>query len=251
MRIEDLLKRLKREFIKVNLLQGMLDSLLFFLSVNLVLFVSNINVFSTVPNTYIVGYLTVIFLIIDLYYRTTQYRLEVYEEKNPELREILRTARDNMDKQNIVSQALFDDLMERSRRVTSESIVPAKEIIYKTLAVGILAFLTVMSGLADFQLEQGRDILDSPEDISDIVGEKDDKDDFELKNSSDIYGDRSDIDPSEMEIDFNVTGEGEAENENFEPDEQSSETLRLDATKSFDEDLELAKRYSLAIKDLG
>jgi len=250
MRIEDLLKKLKREFIKVNLLQGILDSLLFFLSANLVLFVSNVQIFSTVPNIYIVGYLSVLFLIFDLYYRTRQYRLEMYEEKNPELKEILRTARDNIDKQNIVSQALFDDLMERARRVTSESIVPAKEIVYKTLAVGILAFLTVMSGLANFQVDQGTDILDSPEDIGNIVGEED-EDDFELKNSSDIYGDRSDIDASEMEIDFTVTGEGEAENEEFEPDQQSSERLLLDGTKSFDEDLELAKRYSLAIKDLG
>ena len=43
MRVEKLFKRLKREFLKVNFLQACLDSLLFFLSANLVLFLFSLR----------------------------------------------------------------------------------------------------------------------------------------------------------------------------------------------------------------
>lgn len=251
MRVEQLLRQLKREFIKINLLQSLLDGLVFFLATNLVLFFFNVSVFETVPNIFVIAGLSLLFTVSDLYYRTQQYDLELYEEKNPELKEILRTARDNLDKKNIVSQALFDDLLDRARRVTSESIIPAKQIIYKTLAVGVLAFLTVMSGLADFQVGgQGTELLRSPEDLQNIVDNEED-DGFELKNGSDVFGDSSEIDPSDMQINFSVEGEGEAEDGDFDPGGEDPERITLDSTASFGEDLELAKRYSLAIKELG
>ncbi|WEL19854.1 DUF7502 family protein [Candidatus Nanohalococcus occultus] len=251
MRVEQLLKQLRREFIKVNLLQSLLDGLVFFLVSNIVLFFFNINVFSSVPNSYVLAAATLAFSLSDLYYRTQQYDLELYEEKNPELQEILRTARDNIDKNNIVSQALFDDLLDRARRVTSESIIPAKQIIYKTLAVGILSFLTVMSGLADFQLgNQGTDLLQSPEDLQRFINDGDD-DGFELENSSDVFGDESDIDASDMRINFSVEGSGSAENADLGSEDGGAETVTLDSTASFDEELALARRYSLAIKELG
>ncbi|MFB6217053.1 MAG: hypothetical protein ABEJ03_01585 [Candidatus Nanohaloarchaea archaeon] len=251
MRVERLLIQLKREFIKVNVLQAMLDTLIFFLATNLVLFVTNVQIFSSVKNIYAITGFALVFGTLDLYYRTKQYHLEMYEEENPELKEILRTARDNLDERNIVSQALFDDLLDRARRVTSESIVPAKQIIYKTLAVGALSFLTVMSGLADFQVGGNTDLFQTPDDIQDIVGEGEENKSFELKNNSDIYGEESEIDPSDMEVDFSVEGEGSAEATNATDSGGESERLRLDATKSYEKDLELAKRYSLAIKDLG
>lgn len=251
MRVEQLLKQLRREFIKINVLQALLDGLLFFLVSNILLFFFNVRVFETVPNSYVVAGLSLAFTASNLYYRTQQYDLELYEEKNPELKEILRTARDNIDKNNIVSQALFDDLLERARRVTSESIIPAKEIIYKTLAVGILSFLTVMSGLADFQLGgQGTDLLQSPEDLQNILNEGED-DEFELRNGSEVTGESSEIDASDMQINFSVVGEGDAETGEFDPGDGGSERLTLDSTASFDEDMELAKRYSLAIRELG
>ncbi|MFB6147760.1 MAG: hypothetical protein ABEJ66_02640, partial [Candidatus Nanohaloarchaea archaeon] len=122
MRVEKLLKRLKREFVKVNFMQATLDSLLFFLSLNLVLFLFSVRIISTFTNAEVLGFLSLLFLVVDMFYRTEHYRLEIYEQKNPQLEEVLRTARDNLDRQNIVSQALFDDLLDRARKVTSESI---------------------------------------------------------------------------------------------------------------------------------
>jgi hypothetical protein len=249
MRVEKLLKRLKREFLKVNLLQASLDSLLFFLSANLFLFLFSLNISDSLSNIQVLSLLTGIFFFADLTYRAKHFRLEIYEQKNPELREILRTARDNLDRRDIVSQAMFDDLMERSRSVTSESIIPSKKIIQKVLAVGILSFMTVLSGIADFQiLQQGRDII-SDESFDQILNQNNQsEEEFELKNGSEILGERKDIEVSDELINFSIEGQGESDDSDLQSD-AVPEDVRLDTSgPSVSEDVELAKQYSLAIK---
>ncbi len=249
MRVEKLLKRLKREFIKVNLLQACLDTLLFFLSVNLVVFLFSIEITSYFSNNQVLIGLSAIAFTVDLTYRARNYRLELYEEKNPELHEILRTARDNLDRNNIVSQAMFDELMERSRSVTSESIIPSKRIIQKIVAVGILSFLTVTSGIANFQIiqESGGELVPN---VQNLVEEKEDEDGFQLRNTTDIYGEGEDIDVSDQLINFSIEGEGETVETDLGSSNADPEDVVLDSSfSSLSEDTELAKQYSLAIKD--
>ncbi|MFB6216070.1 MAG: hypothetical protein ABEJ72_03760, partial [Candidatus Aenigmatarchaeota archaeon] len=247
MRVEKLLKRLRREFVKVNLIQASLDAILFFLSINLGLFLFDTTITSSYSNFTILVPATILLFIVDLGYRARNYRLELYEEKNPELQEILRTARDNLSSNSIVSQAMFDELMDRSRSVTSESIIPSTKIIQKILAVGILSFLTVGSGIADFQvINQGGNLLPGIDELQkQITGEGDDE--FELKNGSEIYGNSRNIEASNELISFNITGEGNASNSDLGSNRQPEEIM-LDSTgPALSEDLELAKKYSLAI----
>ncbi|MFB6213578.1 MAG: hypothetical protein ABEJ07_03395 [Candidatus Nanohaloarchaea archaeon] len=250
MRVEKLLKRLKREFVKVNFLQAVLDSLLFFLSVNLVLFLLDVRLTPTFRNEVVIGTLSLVFLLLDMLYRTEKYRLEIYEEKNPQLEEVLRTARDNLDRQNIVSQALFDDLLDRARKVTSESIIPNKRIIQKILAVGVLSFLTVMSGITSFQLQQtSGELFPGVDEIQQRIQGEDQG--FELKNSSKIYGEQSDIDSSDIDIGFNITGSGRSGDREAGPGKGQEQELRLDTSaQMLGEDMQLAKQYSLAIREL-
>ena len=170
MRVEKLFKRLKREFLKVNFLQACLDSLLFFLTTNLVLFLFSVRFTSAGRNFQYLLPITAIIFIADFYYRSRNYNIEIYEEKNPELRERLRTARDNIGSNNIVSQALFDEILDLSRSVSSESIIPSKKIIQKMIAIGIISFLTVMSGIFNFQvLDEGREILPDGDSVLDQI----------------------------------------------------------------------------------
>lgn len=248
MRVEKLLGRLKKEFIKVNLLQASLDSLMFFLLGNLVLFLFSLRITESFSNTASLAFISFLFFTGDLYYRAKKYRLEIFEEKNPELREALRTARDNLDQRNIVSQALFDEVMERSRSVTSESIIPNRVIIQKMIVVGLLSFITVLSGLADFQIDQdGGNILPGTDSISDITGEDDDD---ELKNATEIYGEEQDIAVSDKLVTFNISGSGESESSEMEEAQAEPEDVVLDVSgPSLSEDVELAKKYSIAIKE--
>jgi hypothetical protein len=265
MRVENLLKQLKREFIKVKLLQSLLDGLLFFLLANLGLFLLNLSIVDigareisfglfTVPlRVLMLGAAAVLVSAGQLYRRMQRYEVEVFEQENPELQEVLRTARDNLDQQNIVSQALFDDVLDRARRVSSDSIIPARQIIYKIMGVGILSFLTVMSGLADFQLDQSRDLLRTPDSIRDLAGGGGGNQSGQVRDLTGISGDSSELEIGDSEIEFEVSGEGAASGSGFDPTSgPSREELTLDSTAGQStEDLELAKQYSLAVRDSG
>lgn len=251
MRVEQLLKRFKREFLKINILQAALDSLIFFLSVNLLLFLFSVQLLSGFNNLNVVSSLTFVFFGLDFLYRSQHYQLEMYEAKNPELREKLRTARDNLDRQNIVSQALFDEVVDTARKVTSESIIPSKKIINKIIIVGALSFLTVFSGLANVQLDDtGRELIQSESFENFISG--DDDDEFQLQNSSEIYGEREEINMEDIETAFNITGSGSQDSEDFRFNQDEDQELMLEtADIGMDEDLNLAKEYSLRIRELS
>lgn len=251
MRVEKLLKRLKREFLKVNLLQASLDSLTFFLSANLILFLFDLQLTPSFPNFFSLTMLTLLFFLGDFMYRANTYSLEIYEQKNPDLRERLRTARDNLESRNIVSQALFDEVLDRSRSMSSDTIIPSKRIVQKIVAVGILSFLTVLSGVADFQLlHDSGNVLPGVDSVPGI-GPEDDEDGFELRNASEIFGERQDIKVSDDLVSFNITGEGETEENELDSGTTEPEDVVLDTTgPQQSDDVQLAKEYSLAIKDL-
>ncbi|MCJ7479151.1 MAG: hypothetical protein MUP63_03160 [Candidatus Nanohaloarchaeota archaeon QJJ-7] len=244
--VEKVLDRLKREFIKVNLIQASLDSLVIFLGLNLVLFLFGFEISPVLSDTLIVAFLGLGVFFIDLAYRAHHYHLEIYERRNPELREILRTARDNPQPKNLATRAMAAELMKRLKKVTSDSIVPRRSIIQKILLVGVLSFLTLLSGVTDFRLQESSGTI-----LPDLEhGEEEDE--KVLKNSSEVFGEREEIDASDLDLEFNITGEGERSSE--PPDRSlsgSGDAVLESASSALEEDLLLAKRYSLALKDLG
>ena len=249
MRVEKLFKRLKREFLKVNFLQACLDSILFFLSANLLLFLFSLRFTSAGRNLEYLIPLSILIFTLDFYYRSQKYNIEIYEQKNPELRERLRTARDNLESTNIVSQALFDEILNISRSVSSESIIPSKRIIQKMLAIGIISFITVLSGILNFQImDQGGEIL--PENTDEIINQiTQEEDSFEIKNSSEVYGEEPDAEVDGL-INYSIEGSGRVEDTETGSRDREVENIALGETYSgMERNLELAKEYSLAIKE--
>ncbi|QKQ98000.1 hypothetical protein GKQ38_00480 [Candidatus Nanohaloarchaea archaeon] len=245
MRIEKLLKQLKREFIKVNVIQACLDAILFFLVSNLALFFISVEIFRNVSNLYLLTGLSFLVGAVDLYWRSQNYRLEIYEEKNPELREVLRTARDNLNQRNVASQALFDDVMDRARSVTSESIIPSRTIIQKILAVGGLCLLTILSGVADINLQNDtRNIFSNLGGQGSSTGGN-----FTLGNSSRI--EIRDINTSypAANISFELKGEGDSSEPEIRPYSSRENIAYESSTEGLDDSLELAREYSIAIKE--
>lgn len=247
MKVEKLLKRLKIEFIKVNLIQASLDSILFFLSSNLILFLFSVRIVGSIRNYFVLGLATFIFFIGDVIYRVRTYHLEIYEDQNPELKEVLRTARDNLGKSNTVSQALFDELMDRARSVTSESIIPSRDIIMKIIAIGGMCFLTVGSGLVDFQL---RDTTSNVVSDLNLPGQEPAEDrDSDIKNGSDILDNSASIDIETRDLEFNITGKGNSKQSEFTFDQSARNLTFQNVDSRMEKDMRLAKQYSLAIKD--
>jgi hypothetical protein len=253
MRVEKLLKRLKREFVKVNIIQASLDSIGVFLGLNLLTFLFSIELVSGIENAQVLLGFSVVFFFGDLIYRVRSYRLEIYEEENPELKEVLRTARDNLDKSDIASQALFDDLMERARSVTSDSIIPSKVIIQKILVVGALSFMTALSGIADIQIQQTpTEVLSNIDQFTPDSGDSEDSDigKVDLKNSSRILGNPEKIDTN-ANISIKIQGEGNKTDPGFQAYSEDEEILFEASDPRMPENLELAREYSLAIREFG
>ncbi|MFB6200324.1 MAG: hypothetical protein ABEJ83_05560 [Candidatus Nanohaloarchaea archaeon] len=251
MRVEKLLKRLRTEFLKVNFLQACLDTIIIFLSLNLILFLLSLRITPAFQNEFVLLAIALAIFPIDFLMRSKKYRLELYEEKNPELKEILRTARDNIDKNNIVSQALFDELLDRSRSVTSESIIPSRRIIQKILVIGAISFLTVLSGLVDFQVsrQQQNIIPDLNELKQQITGGGNQS--FQLNDAEAILGEKKDIKLSEKIVNYNITGQGQKEESAGRNQQKNLQKLSLTSSNpAITENLELAKQYSLALKNM-
>jgi hypothetical protein len=248
LRVEKLLKRLRREFIKVNFIQAALDSITLFLTLNLVFFLLNITLVSEQLHYRILTAASFIFLLGDWLRRSRRYSLEIYEEENPQLQEILRTARDNIDSQNIVSQAMFDDLMDRARSVTSESIIPGTVILKKIMVVGLLSFLTALSGVADFQPVDETQKVFSQLDPEEFFSEEDEVD--VLKNASEIYGEEREVGAISTDLEINIT-EGASSSEAGEIGSPEIEDFTFESSSpGMPEDVELARQYSFALQKI-
>lgn len=247
-KIGDLLKQLKLEFIKVNLIQSSLDSIIFFLVSNLFLFVISLDLIGNFENYLVLGGFTMSFFVFDLYYRVKSYHLELYEEKNPSLEEALRTARDNIDKSNTVSEALFNDVKSKTRKITSESIIPSRRIIEKIVLIGLLCFLTVGSGIANFQISSPERNLLSNVNLTFSENEKIDERNTSLINGSGILEKANNPNLEPANLGLQIEGSGASGNEKFNID-VSAENLSFSSTEGrTPENLELAKKYSLEIK---
>ena len=246
LKVEKLLKRLEREFIKVNLIQAALDSIILFLGTNLVLFLLNITLIDSAMHYRVLLGGAAVFLIIDWVLRSRKYSLEIYEEENPEFREILRTTRDNIDNQDIVAQAMFDDLLERARNVTSESIIPGTQIVKKIILVGSLSFLTALSGVVNIQIQEETSQVFNELELNEISQEGEEK---IFGNRSEILGEPKDIDSSATDLEVNVTGESLG---GTTDDSRRLEEEQMDfkaANPGLTEDVQLARQYSLAISN--
>lgn len=241
MRVEDLFKRLKREYLKIRLLQSFLDTLILILLLNLGAFVTGLQY-----DLRILGGFGALFFISRFYYLSRNYSVQIYEEKNNQLDELLRTARDNLDKRDEITEALFEDVMDRARKVSSESIIPSDRIFQKLFLVGGLAILTVISGLIAPAIDYDYSGFDNPfSDLTDI-GDGDD-----IKgNSSEVMREPIDIDTTGRNVNISISGEGESLEDGFRRGFEDQELLFEASDDRLDEDLELAKRYSLAIKNL-
>ncbi len=244
MRIEKILKTLKYEFYKINFLQAALDSSIVFLILNIVNFFVGLNLHAHYADYVFIGGLCVFLLVVDFIYRSRDYSIEIYEEKNPELNELLVTAQDNVDKNNTVSKALFNEIKDISRNVSSESIIPNNQILAKTLLIGLLSVATVMTGTIgdDFGSSTLDSVLQTEEPEEESGGEFD----YEMLEGEEALGEPQDIDPQNMDIEYDTN-----------PQEDTRQTApfatqqEVESLQQFEDDAntELAQEYLEKIRN--
>ncbi len=189
-----LFKDLKLEFIKIILLNAFLNSIIMFLATFAVLTVFDANyIYSLIiPAAYFLVYFI---------YKLSQIRLIFVEERNPQVKEMLRTAHDYKYEETVMSQGLFRDLFGRMKSVRSSTFLDPRKIFLKVSAVVVLAYLIVFVSALGIYFGSlpkfDKNLLDSiklPDFISFTKpGEKDKALTDFTNNSEDIYGEAEDL----------------------------------------------------------
>jgi len=134
--VQRLFAELYYEVFKISFLQAFIDSIIFFMVA------LNITTLLDI-SFYFALFTTIAFLAIDLTYRMKKTTLNQIEEKNPNVRDILRTAKDNLNGTNFMVLAMFEELIERMKTVSAGTLLNNKELFLKVATVCILSFSVI------------------------------------------------------------------------------------------------------------
>lgn len=153
------------------------------------------------------------YFMIVMLKRAREINIKVFEKHNPEIKEMLTTAADNVRNENTVVLELFKEVMQKLKKVSSGTIIMPGTIMMLIIAIPVLA-------LIDFQLTPVRidaisqeAIMQNLEKVTFIKNifkkaNVDDSDDVieesELLDDEDIYGERSVAILGDNEIDIKL-----------------------------------------------
>ncbi|KHO46449.1 MAG: hypothetical protein QS98_C0003G0057 [archaeon GW2011_AR3] len=208
--IVKIIKELRGEVFKVVILESFLDATLVFLGVFMVLSLLNLrNFYALAP--------AILALFVLMWYRIRQFRLKTVEERNPVVREMLRTAADNASRDNFVVRALNMELVDKMRKVSSSSLMNTGNVVGKLIGIVVLAILTVYVSATQFHLFDLNKLLYG--NLNPIATEG---------SLSDIYGDKTpvpkigsnpvDIKLNPLSYEININKIDEAKKKEFRSD---------------------------------
>jgi hypothetical protein len=135
--IKRLFKELYIEVFKISILHAVIDMVIFFMVA--------LNITTLLDVTYYIAVLaSLLFLMADVMYRMKRTTLRQIEERNPQVQDILRTARDHMQSENFMVLAMFEELIQRMKGVSVASLLEQRNLVLKIMVVCALSFLVVM-----------------------------------------------------------------------------------------------------------
>jgi hypothetical protein len=194
--------------------------------------------------------------------------LKQFEEHNPQIRDMLSTAADNINQNNIVVHELFKEVIDNFRRISSGTLIVPKTILIMVLIIPVLAVAGFeMSPLHIDAISQDK-IIDNLQKITfiesmfnstRIEGEIIEEDFLE----EDIYGERSVARLGNQEIDVRMnlgfnTDFTRPKDENLEdiqfkdfPDESDLEMIQdTNVLNEYIEESDLARKYNEKIRNI-
>ncbi len=140
-----MLREIRSEALKSVILESFLDGVLVFLASLLILRLINFfPILAILPGLAVFAYLII--------KRMRRFRLKTVEDRNPLIREMLRTAADNADRDNFVIKALNSELVQKMRQVTSSSLMKLNNILYKLGGIVVISILIIYISATQFML---------------------------------------------------------------------------------------------------
>ena len=261
-KIKDLFDEVKFEMLKVVLINIFLDSVMVFFIAYFITSFFNIRFLYILL---IPAIITLIFFFTVFMIRIKKLRLKAMEDANPQVKEMLRTAHDNMGEENLMTAALFSELKKKMRTVSTGNLLESKKIITKIISAVLIVFLIIFVSSLNINLKK----IDIPfEKLRFMIpGGKEEYSeasitDLVFNETEVVYGEASiaklgneeidlNMNPSMSEIDFNKIGEAEREalREGSLPQEIGVNPDAFSNQEVLDE-AEQAANYSQRIKNI-
>jgi hypothetical protein len=242
-----LFSEIKHEMAKIILLEAFINAALFFLITHIIISFLELSVLISLM-------LTGAFFAWSINKSSSKYMLKDIEKENPQVKVMLRTAKDNIKTENVLTNILAVELIDKIKTANIGKVLGKKTLIQKIIAICGLSFFMIV--IVSFNINIGTlpdlAFFDSPEGrISSI----------ELNESDNIFGDikvatlgneelELQINPTLSELDF--TKEKDVEEL---PDHYDQFPVDVEATgaesssENKPEEFVLAKKYSLAIRN--
>ncbi len=150
--ISSLFDEIRFEMLKVIILNAFLDATIVFLVLFLVLSVFSMHLIIPVL-------VSLLFFIIDVWWYGRRLSLRYIEDRNPSVREMLRTAADNMSSTTLMAQALFNDLAARMRQISSGTFLDFRKLATKVGVIFVLSLVIVSLAFFNVNIQKYQDPL--------------------------------------------------------------------------------------------
>ena len=185
--IRSLFNEIQYELVKIILLNVFLSTVILFMVADL------IALFFSMPLWYVIA-ASLIYFVIMMVFEVRKISIHHVEEKNPELREMLRTAKDNMGADSLMAHALFFEVLEKMKRVSSGTFLDFKKLMTKLGVIFVLAIVLVSIAFFNINISKFDNPFAKPMSavegfLARITGSADGSVGDEANN--DVYGDPS------------------------------------------------------------
>ena len=251
--IKKLFEEVRYEVLKIVLLNTFIDAAILFLAAHLIF-----SVFS-MPLAYS-GVLAALFFIGQFWRKSAEFNLKNIEKNNPELKEMLRTANDNLDQESLMAEALFQEVITKMRRVSSGTFLDLNKLLKKVGVLFVLSIILVSLAFFNVSIAKFHDPFAAPlakagNFFKDLVGEGELPEETITLDEDGLYGKAQmadlgedelnlQINPSINQIDFSNVEDPDALGDSIEDFPGAAEAVR---DESYTEGLEdIADRKTAA-----
>lgn len=162
--IRRMFNEVQYELVKIILLNVFLSTVILFLIADLIALIFSM------PIWYVLV-LSLVYFVVIMIHEIRQISMAKVEERNPELKEMLRTAKDNMDDDSLMAHALFYEVIGKMKHVSSGTFLDFKKLMAKLSVIFALSIVLVSISFFNINVSKFDNPLAGPLDrLSGVFG---------------------------------------------------------------------------------
>lgn len=143
--VKRLFLELKFEIIKISVIRAFLNAAIFFLVLNIVFLLLGVSVLYALL-------LAAVYFGINAYLKYASITLKSIEDANPEVKEMLRTAKDTMGDDNIMIRALQQEVLQKAKSIASGNLLDYGKLTVRLVVLAVLVLGSVFTATLNLHL---------------------------------------------------------------------------------------------------